>query len=166
MFDGQRFEQSLGIAGFEVEVAGNEVRKTSGFLGLGQKLLHRLLGHAGAAAEFGGPFAGFTIQSGKGRVVGVEGEHLFRLVDGRHQIFILFVITDRDGAVVAVEQQAHARRPPLHRPDGGHATHAVEDVGGHILAVFPLRDHEDLLVFGAQRGLDCAQRAGTAGRDG
>jgi len=91
-----------------------------------------------AAAELGGPFACFTIERGKGRVVGVEGEHLLRFMEGGDHVLVLFLVTDRDSAIVAVEQEAHTRRPPLHRSDGRDTSHAVEDVRRDVLAVFPL----------------------------
>jgi hypothetical protein len=104
----QRLEQSLGIGRFEVEVTGHEVGETPRLLGFGEKLLHRLLGHPGAAAELGGALAGFAVECCEGGSLGIDRRHLVGGVNRRHQVLVLLLITHGDRAVVSVEQQPHS----------------------------------------------------------
>ena len=161
----QRLEQLLGRGGLEVEVPGHQVGEATRLLGLGEELLHRLLGHAGPAAELTGALAGLAVEGGEGRRLGVDRGHLLRRADGRHQVAVVLLVAHRDAAVGAVEQEPHAGRAALHRSDGRHRPHGVQQLGGHVLGVLALRDHEDRLVLGLERGLDGAQGPGTTGRD-
>jgi hypothetical protein len=86
-------------------------------------------------------------------------------VDGRHQILILFLVADRNRAIVAVQEQPHPRGAALYRTDCCHRAHAIEDLWGHVLEVLALRDHKDLFAFVSEGGLDGAQGPGTASRD-
>ena len=147
-------------------MAGDEVGEAAGLLGLGEELLHRLLGHAGAAPELGGALAGLAVEGGEGRGLRVDGRHLLRRVDGGDQELVLLLVAHRNRPVVAVEQQPHPGRPSLDRTDRGHGAHLEELVRRDVLHVLALRDDEDLLVLGAQRGLDGTQGSGAPRSDG
>ena len=134
----QCFEQLLGFAGFEVEVAGHQIGKAAGLRGLGQELLHRFLGHAGAPAELGGALPGLAIKRSERGGIRIDWGHLLGFVNRRHQILILLLVTNGNRSVIAVEQEPHPRRAALDGADSGHRSHGVQDLRRDVLEVFSL----------------------------
>jgi hypothetical protein len=63
-----------------------------------------------------------------------------------------------------LKEQLHAAQPTLNLSDASDHSHRVENVWGGLVCIVSLRDREyEPLTF--ERGFDCAQCTGSAGRD-
>jgi hypothetical protein len=71
----------------------------------------------------------------------------------------------RDAAILAVEEELHAREAPLELADAGHRADGVEHLGGDLLNVLTLRHREHQPLGRAQSGFNGPQGGGLAGVD-
>ncbi len=157
LLDAQRLQQPLLLRDAQLDVAGHQVGEAPRLRHGVQHLADHLLRQPPLLSELGRPLAQFLVQRLERRVVFVEGTHLLRRHhDRRHVSALGRRVLHRRRALLSLQEQLHAPQAALDLPDARDHPHRVQDVGGRLIHVFPLRDREDETLL-LERCLDRAQ---------
>src|SRR5262249_37495279 len=116
-------------------------------------------------AELGSALTQLFVEGDERRVVLVQRLHFLDRHDDGAEEALGGVVLQRRGALLALQQQLDATQAALNLADPWDDTHRVQNVGRRFVGVVPLCDGKDESVA-FQRGLDRAQRARPAGRNG
>ena len=143
LLDAQRLEQDLPLRRRDVDISGDEIGELAGLVDAGQHLLDHFVGQAGFLAQFGRPDTRLTVKRHERRLVSIEGQHLLGFPHDRLEVAFLVAIVDGDAPPLTVQQQLHAGQPSLKLSDPGDRADGVQDIGGDIFHVLPLRDRKD-----------------------
>ena len=165
LLDREGLEQHLALLLAEIGVAGHEVGEPARLLDPFEHLLDDLFGQAGLGAQLRRPLPQFPEERDEGRILGIQRLHLLRLAHGGLQMAVLLDDLHRDAAILAVEEELHARETPLELADTGHRADGVEHLGGDLLNVLALRHREHQPLGRVQGGLNGLEGGGLAGVD-
>ena len=164
LFDRQRFEQGLVVAGLEIEVAGHEIGEPAGVGDAAQGLVQHLVGDAGAGAEFGRPVAELLVEGDEGEVVRVHRHEFLRRRDGGDRVILGDFDAQRDAAMEPDDQGLRAAEAVLELQHARRDADRVQAERVDLVARLPLQEGEERAVRALGRRLDGAQRVGPSDR--
>ena len=157
LFDGERLEQGLVVAGRQLEMTCYQVGEPPWVVHRAQRLVEHVAGDAGALTEFSGPVAEFLVEGNEGKVIGVHRHEFLRRRDGGEEMLLRRVDAQCDAAVQTLDEGLRAAEALLELDHARNDADGVQAEGIDILALLPLQEGEEPAVRTLGRGLDGAQ---------